>query len=292
MVGDHWMDIQAGRRAGVAFTLGVLGRHAPDWFAPCPPDAAGARPGRSRRAAFAECSPSASSTGTPATICGTAWLAVRPSARDETMEVIVVDNASEDGSGADGRAEFPQAVLIANADNRGYAEGNNQALTRAGGDVLLLLNPDVVVHPDALTRALAFLRARPDCGALGCRLVGDGRRDPALRARLPGPPARPVGILRPGAPVPAQPRLRRVPDDLLRLRPGGGGGSADGDVSDDPPPGARPGRPDGPAVPDLLQRGGLVLAGQARTRLDRSGTRPMPPSPTTAAAAPGRSSRP
>ena len=39
MVGDHWMDVQAGRRAEVAFTLGVLGRHDPDWFQPCPPDA-------------------------------------------------------------------------------------------------------------------------------------------------------------------------------------------------------------------------------------------------------------
>ena len=39
MVGDHWMDVQAGRRAEVALTLGVLGRHDPDWFPPCPPDA-------------------------------------------------------------------------------------------------------------------------------------------------------------------------------------------------------------------------------------------------------------
>ncbi len=39
MVGDHPMDIQAGRAAGVARTLGVLGRHDADWFAPCPPDA-------------------------------------------------------------------------------------------------------------------------------------------------------------------------------------------------------------------------------------------------------------
>lgn len=37
MVGDHWMDIQAGVKAGCAATLGVLGRHDPDWFAPCPP---------------------------------------------------------------------------------------------------------------------------------------------------------------------------------------------------------------------------------------------------------------
>lgn len=37
MVGDHWMDVQAGQRAGVAVTLGVLGTHGADWFAPCPP---------------------------------------------------------------------------------------------------------------------------------------------------------------------------------------------------------------------------------------------------------------
>ena len=49
MVGDHWMDVQAGVRAGCAATLGVLGRHEADWFAPCPPtatarDLAGALP--------------------------------------------------------------------------------------------------------------------------------------------------------------------------------------------------------------------------------------------------------
>ena len=38
MVGDHWMDVQAGRRAGVALTVGIRGRHESDWFAPCPPD--------------------------------------------------------------------------------------------------------------------------------------------------------------------------------------------------------------------------------------------------------------
>jgi len=37
MVGDHWMDIQAGQAAQCAATLGVLGRNSPDWFAPCPP---------------------------------------------------------------------------------------------------------------------------------------------------------------------------------------------------------------------------------------------------------------
>ncbi len=38
MVGDHWMDIQAGKAAGCALTVGILGRRCADWFAPCPPD--------------------------------------------------------------------------------------------------------------------------------------------------------------------------------------------------------------------------------------------------------------
>ncbi len=100
----------------------------------------------------------------------------------EPLEAIVVDNASEDGSAAMVSAEFPQATLIANADNRGYAEGNNQALARATGDTLLLLNPDVVLHPDTLPHALAFLRAHPRCAALGCRLVGtDGHTQRSVR---------------------------------------------------------------------------------------------------------------
>jgi len=105
------------------------------------------------------------------------------------MEIIVVDNASADGSAALVASEFSHVSLIANADNRGYAEGNNQALARARGDLLLLLNPDVVVHPESLTRALAFMAAHPKAGALGCRLVGaDGKTQRSVRGFPdPGP---------------------------------------------------------------------------------------------------------
>ena len=110
-------------------------------------------------------------------------------APDEPMEVIVVDNASGDSSAAMVAAEFPQVLLIANTDNAGYADGNNQALSRASGDVLLLLNPDVVAHKDTLARSLAFLRSHPDCGALGCRLIGsDGETQRSVRGFPdPGP---------------------------------------------------------------------------------------------------------
>jgi len=105
------------------------------------------------------------------------------------LEVIVVDNASGDGSAAVVAEEFPQVILLANSDNRGYAEGNNQALRRAMGDYLLLLNPDVVLHPESLSNALDFMVSHPDAGALGCRLVGtDGQTQRSLRSFPdPGP---------------------------------------------------------------------------------------------------------
>ncbi len=119
--------------------------------------------------------------------CLAALLRFPPSGN--TVEIIVVDNASADGSADMVAAEFPAVVLIASAANLGYAEGNNLALQRATGDALLLLNPDVVVHPESLTRAAEFAASHPDLGAFGGRLVGtDGKTQPSLRSFPdPGP---------------------------------------------------------------------------------------------------------
>ena len=105
------------------------------------------------------------------------------------MEILVVDNASSDGSALMVAAEFPAVRLIASAINLGYAEGNNLALTQATGDALLLLNPDVVVHAESLTRAAEFAASHPGFGAFGCRLIGpDGKTQSSLRSFPdPGP---------------------------------------------------------------------------------------------------------
>lgn len=68
-------------------------------------------------------------------------------------EIIVVDNASRDGSVVllEGLAEsHPELVLICNTHNKGFAAGNNQALKKSSGKHVLILNPDTIVHPGAI----------------------------------------------------------------------------------------------------------------------------------------------
>jgi len=100
-----------------------------------------------------------------------------------TGEVIVVDNASQDGSAAMVRESFPQVRLIANEDNRGFATANNQALRALGYGTeslspryVMLLNPDTVVRGNALTTLVRFMDENPKAGACGARLIhSDGR---------------------------------------------------------------------------------------------------------------------
>jgi GT2 family glycosyltransferase len=97
-------------------------------------------------------------------------------------EVIVVDNASADGSAAMVRAEFPEALLIANEENRGYAAANNQGIERAVGAFVMLLNPDTEVPGPAPAAMLGFLRDHPKAGAVAPRLVHpDGRVQESVR---------------------------------------------------------------------------------------------------------------
>jgi hypothetical protein len=88
-----------------------------------------------------------------------------------SLEVIVVDNGSTDGSVAMVRDEFPQAVLISNGENLGFARANNQAISRAQGRYVLLLNSDTVVLPGALDAMAEFLDRCSKAGVVGCKLL-------------------------------------------------------------------------------------------------------------------------
>jgi GT2 family glycosyltransferase len=98
------------------------------------------------------------------------------------FEVIVVDNASTDGSAEAVRERFPQVCLLANTENAGYARGNNQAIERAQGAYILLLNPDVLLPEGGLERAVRFMESHPKCGALGVKQIHpDGKLQRSVR---------------------------------------------------------------------------------------------------------------
>jgi GT2 family glycosyltransferase len=99
----------------------------------------------------------------------------RPAAMGITAQVILVDNASADGSADMVAADFPQVDLIRNATNRGFAAANNQGFAIARGRHILLLNSDTLVHGTALQDSVAWLDAHPKVGALGIKaLNADG----------------------------------------------------------------------------------------------------------------------
>ncbi len=104
-------------------------------------------------------------------------------------DVWVIDNASVDGSAEMVAAEFPTVHCLASPENLGFARGNNQVLRQLGfrdapsstaphgaPDLVLLLNPDTEVAPDAIATMADFLVAHPAAGGCGAQLrYGDGR---------------------------------------------------------------------------------------------------------------------
>jgi len=86
------------------------------------------------------------------------------------LEVIVVDNASADGSAEMVASRFPDIRLIANCENVGFGQANNQAFELASGRFVLMLNPDTVVRPGSLRDLVRFGDAHPEAGVVGARL--------------------------------------------------------------------------------------------------------------------------
>jgi len=85
-------------------------------------------------------------------------------------EVIVVDNASQDGSAEMVAAEFPQARLLTLPKNVGFAAGANRGIGEASGEAIVLLNPDSELKEDVFGPMLTYLRENPDIGILAPKL--------------------------------------------------------------------------------------------------------------------------
>jgi GT2 family glycosyltransferase len=96
-------------------------------------------------------------------------------------EVLVVDNASHDGSAAEVERDFAEVQLLRSPENLGFGRANNLAMQAAHGDVFLLINSDARLLDDSVVALVAALRARPDVGVMGPRLQQppDGRLQPS-----------------------------------------------------------------------------------------------------------------
>ncbi|MGQ9894088.1 MAG: glycosyltransferase family 2 protein, partial [Roseiflexus sp.] len=87
-----------------------------------------------------------------------------------SFDILVLDNASSDGTPETVRAQFPHVTVIENGANLGFAAGNNiglQYALRHGYDYALLLNNDTEVAPDFLTRLIDVAVSDPTIGAVG-----------------------------------------------------------------------------------------------------------------------------
>ncbi len=111
---------------------------------------------------------------------------LRPAWERTWAEVIVVDNASTDGTPDLVRDHYPAVRLIANLANRGFGAANNQGMAAASGRYILLLNPDTVVLPGALETLVGFLEAHPRVGLAAPRLLNPDGSLQRNAFRFPG----------------------------------------------------------------------------------------------------------
>jgi len=126
-------------------------------------------------------------------------LASLPAACGElSREVLVVDNASRDGSADLVRRGFPAARLIEAGANLGFSRGNNLALPHCRGAFVLLLNPDTVCPPGSLAKLVAFARGRRRLGAVGPLLTDADGRPTITWGWFPAPRHHWLGFLDPG----------------------------------------------------------------------------------------------
>lgn len=105
-----------------------------------------------------------------------------------STEIIVIDNASDDGSVELIKSKFPSVNLIDSQVNLGFSKANNLGLKIAKGKYLLLLNPDTIVQEDTFTSMIEFMEKNPDAGMAGCKILNpDGSIQLGCRRSFPGP---------------------------------------------------------------------------------------------------------
>jgi O-antigen biosynthesis protein len=113
---------------------------------------------------------------------------IRKATPNLSSEIIIVDNASDDGSVEAVKEKFPNVNLIVSEKNLGFGRANNLAMEVAKGKYFLLLNPDTIVREDSFSKMIEFFEANPKAGIGGCKVLNpDGTLQLACRRSFPGP---------------------------------------------------------------------------------------------------------
>lgn len=111
---------------------------------------------------------------------------VLDSAKAIATEIIVIDNASADGSEEYIKSRFKDVIYIYNQENVGFAKANNQGLRKAQGDFILVLNPDTLLTPDTLKIMVDYLNSHQNTSLITCKVnLPDGRLDTACHRSFP-----------------------------------------------------------------------------------------------------------
>lgn len=124
-------------------------------------------------------------------------LAALENSRFPSLQVIVADNGSSDGTVEAISARYPGVALVEMGGNAGYGRANNRAFEFATGAYVLVLNSDCFVGPHTLDRSVAFLEAHPSASAVACQLRNpDGSIQPSCR-RFPSLAAEVLRVILP-----------------------------------------------------------------------------------------------
>ena len=111
---------------------------------------------------------------------------VNESVKDLSYEIIVIDNASKDGSAEYITEKFPEINYIYNDSNLGFAKANNQGLKIAKGKYILILNPDTIVKEMSINYLIDYLEKNPETGLATCKIIGpEGTLDPSCHRSFP-----------------------------------------------------------------------------------------------------------
>lgn len=108
--------------------------------------------------------------------------------RNLDVEIIVVDNASLDGSDTMVRQKYPTVNYIYLENNIGFSKANNVGIKASSGEFILLLNPDTVVQENSFSSCVSYLEKHPEVGGLGVKMIdGSGTFLPESKRGLPTP---------------------------------------------------------------------------------------------------------